>query len=104
MGFLVNYRSSSSVSVLVCLITVPFRVLPVTGMAGSTETVKTVVSLEIFGVVLGALLIPLLALLGIFLLVASVFMGVTFFVKLTLALVLLPLRIILWIVRAIFRV
>jgi len=53
---------------------------------------------------LGALLIPLLALLGIFLLVASVFMGVTFFVKLALALVLLPLRIILWIVRAIFRI
>jgi hypothetical protein len=62
------------------------------------------ISLEICGVVLGALLIPLLALLGIFLLVASVFMGVTFFVKLALALVLLPLRIILWIVRAIFRI
>jgi hypothetical protein len=62
------------------------------------------ISLEICGVVLGALLIPLLALLGIFLLAASVFMGVSFFVKLVLTLVLLPLRIILWIVRAIFRV
>jgi len=75
-----------------------------TGMAGSTETVKTMISLEICGVVLGALLISLLAVLGVFLLLVSAVMGVTFFVKLTLALVLLPLRIILWIVRAIFRV
>ena len=73
-------------------------------MVGVTETVKNMISLEICGVVLGALLIPLLALLGIFLLVASMVMGVTFFVKLALALVLLPLRIILWIVRAIFRI
>jgi hypothetical protein len=69
-----------------------------------TETVKTMISLEIHGVVLGALLIPLLALLGVFLLLVSTVMGVTFFVKLALALLLLPLRIILWIVRVIFRV
>mgnify|MGYP001099283077 CR=1 FL=1 len=75
-----------------------------TGVVGATETVKTTISLEICGVVLGALLIPLLALLGIFLLLISTVMGVTFFMKLALVLVLLPLRIILWIVRAIFRI
>jgi len=69
-----------------------------------TETVKTMISLEIHGVVLGALLIPLLALLGVLLLLVSAVMGVTFFVKLALALLLLPLRIILWIFRVIFRV
>ena len=69
-----------------------------------TETVKTMVSLVIRGVVLGALLIPLLALLGVFLLLASVLLGVSFVVKFALALVLLPLRIMIWIVRAILRI
>jgi len=53
---------------------------------------------------LGALLILLLALLGLFLLVASAVMGVTFFVKIVLALVLLPLRILLWFFRVILRI
>ncbi len=75
-----------------------------TGLSGATETVKTMISLVIHGVVLGALLIPLLALLGVFLLLASILMGVTFFVKLVVFLALLPLRVLLWIARAILRI
>jgi len=54
--------------------------------------------------VVGAFLIPLIAILGVFLLVASVLMGVTFLVSLLLTLLLLPLKIFFWIVRAILRI
>ncbi len=56
------------------------------------------------GVVVGAFLIPLIAILGVILLVASVLMGVTFLVSLLLTLLLLPLKIFFWIVRAILRI
>jgi hypothetical protein len=56
------------------------------------------------GVVVGAFLIPLIAILGVLLLVASVLMGVTFLVSLLLTLLLLPLKIFFWIVRAILRI
>lgn len=69
-----------------------------------TERVKTMISLVINGVVLSLLLIPLLALLGVFLLVASTLIGVTFFVKLVLTLVLLPLKVLLGVVRLVLRI
>jgi len=56
------------------------------------------------GVVVGAFLTPLIAILGVILLVASVLMGVTFLVSLLLTLLLLPLKIFFWIVRAILRI
>lgn len=56
------------------------------------------------GVVVGAFLIPLIAILRVILLVASVLMGVTFLVSLLLTLLLLPLKIFFWIVRAILRI
>jgi len=54
--------------------------------------------------VVGAFLIPLIAILGVILLVASILMGVTFLVSLLLTLLLLPLKIFFWIVRAILRI
>ncbi|MCK4318482.1 hypothetical protein KAW53_06940 [Candidatus Bathyarchaeota archaeon] len=56
------------------------------------------------GVVVGVFLILLIAILGVILLVASVLMGVTFLVSLLLTLLLLPLKIFFWIVRAILRI
>ncbi|MBN2336748.1 hypothetical protein JXL21_14420 [Candidatus Bathyarchaeota archaeon] len=52
----------------------------------------------------GLLLIPLIAILGVILLVASVLMSVSFAVSLVLTLLLLPLRIFIWVARLILRV
>ena len=50
----------------------------------------------------GILLIPIMLLLGIVFLVASITMGVGLVLKLTLALIFIPIRILLWLIGLIF--
>lgn len=50
----------------------------------------------------GVLLIPIMLIIGIFFLVASITAGVGLVLKLTLALIFIPVRILLWLIGLIF--
>ncbi|HUV33509.1 MAG TPA: hypothetical protein VMW22_01160 [Candidatus Desulfaltia sp.] len=52
---------------------------------------------------LGLLLIPLMALIGVLFLLSAVFIGVSFTLGLAVALITIPLKVVLWVIRVIFR-
>ncbi|MBE0633704.1 hypothetical protein IH574_03960 [Candidatus Bathyarchaeota archaeon] len=56
----------------------------------------------IFREMFGILLIPIMLIIGIFFLVASITAGVGLVLKLTLALIFIPVRILLWLIGLIF--
>ncbi len=60
------------------------------------------VSLVIHRVMFGIFLVPLMMLIGILFLVASIFTGISVVVKLAFFLVFLPIRILLWMIGLIF--
>lgn len=53
---------------------------------------------------MGLLLVPLLVLFGVLLILAGVLAGVSFFVKLAVTLILIPLKLLVLIFRALLRV
>jgi len=60
------------------------------------------VSLVIHRVMFGIFLVPLMMLIGILFLVASIFTGISVVVKLAFFLIFLPIRILLWMIGLIF--
>ena len=68
----------------------------------STEIPINSVSLVIYREMFGIFLVPLMMLIGIIFLVASVFVGVSVVVKFAFFLIFLPIRILLWIIGLIF--
>ena len=66
------------------------------------ETPKYVVSLVIYREMFSIFLIPIMLVIGIFFLVASIAVGVGVVLKLTFWLIFLPIRILLWMIGLIF--